>query len=121
MPEYRKSAIKNFFYLIPVFLSIWMLGAHFLRAGRLFPALLAVVISLALFIHRPWIVRIIQVALIAGVIEWIRTSTVLVLERQSLGMPRLRLAVILGAVILLAVFSIFALESESLRKRYKCQ
>ena len=119
--EYRKPAIKNFFYLIPVFLSLWMLGAHFLRAGQLLLVLLALITSLALFIRRPWIARMVQFALIAGTIEWIRALVVLVLERQSYGMPWLRLAFIMGSVILLAISSIFVLQSESLRKRYKCQ
>lgn len=97
-----------------------MLAAHFLRAGQLLMALLAAVTSLALFIRRPLIIRIVQFALIAGTLEWIRSSVILVLERQSLGLPWLRLAFILGLVVLLAIYSIFALESESLQKRYKC-
>ena len=96
-----------------------MLGAHFLRAGQLLLVLLALVISLALFIRRPWIVRTVQFALIAGTIEWIRASVVLVLERQSYGMPWLRLALIMSSVILLAIGSVFVLQSESLRKRYR--
>ena len=99
---------------------MWMLAAHFLRGGQLLLALLSVVTSIALFIRRLWIIRIVQFALIAGTIEWLRTSVILVLERQSLGLPWLRLASILGLVILLAAFSIFALESEPMRKRRKC-
>jgi len=97
-----------------------MLAAHFLRAGYLPLALLSVAASLALFIRHPWISRIVQFALIAGTVEWLRTLVILVLERQSLGQPWLRLASILGLVILLAVFSIFVMESESMRKRYRC-
>ena len=108
----------NFLLLVPVFLSFLMLGAHFVRAGLWFPALLALFIIGALFIRRTWIVRMVQLALIAGTLEWIRTSAVLVFMRQSLGLPWLRLALILGAVILLCFCSIFVFESESLRKRY---
>jgi hypothetical protein len=99
---------------------MWMLAAHFLRADHLLLALLTAAISLALFIRHQWIARIVQFALVAGTIEWLRTSVILVLERQSLGQPWFRLASILGLVILLSVFSIFALESESMRKRYRC-
>jgi len=108
----------NFVLLVPAFLSLLMLGAHFVRSGLWLPALLALVLIGALFIRRPWIVRMVQVALIAGTVEWIRTSAVLVSMRQSLGLPWLRLALIMGAVILLSLYSIFALESERLRKRY---
>lgn len=108
----------NLLLLAPVFLSLLMLGAHFVRAGLGLPALLTLFLIGALFIRRPWIVRIVQLALIGGTLEWIRTSVALVFMRQSLGLPWLRLALILGAVILLCVCSIFALESESLRERY---
>ena len=108
----------NLLLLIPVFLSLLMLGAHFIRAGLELPALLALFLIGALFIRRPWIVRIEQLALLAGTLEWIRISAILAFMRQSLGLPWLRLALILGSVILLCVCSIFALESKSLRKRY---
>ena len=108
----------NLFSLVPVFLSLLLLGAHFIRAGQWLPALLALIVIGALFIRRPWIVRMVQFALAAGTLEWIRTSAVLVFMRQSLGLPWLRLALIMGAVILLSICSIFVLESESLRNRY---
>jgi hypothetical protein len=111
----------SFLYLIPVSLSLWLLGAHFFRAGQLVPALLSLLFFFALFIRHPWTNLIVRLALIAGTIEWIRTSMVLVIARQSLGLPWERLVLILGSVILLTVYSIFALKSETLQKHYRCR
>jgi len=105
--------------LTPVFLSVLLLGAHLFRAGQLVLVLLVLIVPLVLFVHRPWAVRIVQVELMAGAIEWIRTTVVLAMARESLGLPWSRLVGILGAVTLLTVISVFVFESDSLRKRYK--
>lgn len=109
----------NLVRLTPVFLSVLLLGAHLFRAGQPVLVLLVLIIPLVLFVHRPWAVRIVQVELIAGAIEWIRTTVVLAMARESLGLPWSRLVGILGAVTLLTVISVFVFESDSLRKRYQ--
>ena len=107
-----------FFYLVPVFLSLCLLGAHFSRAGQMALAVLALLVFLFLFIRRSWANLIVRFVLLAGAVEWLRTLVVLVIERQSIGLPWVRLVLILGAVILLTVYSAFCLKTEMLRRLY---
>jgi len=106
------------FYLVPVFLSLCLLGAHFFRAGQIAPAVLALLVLFFLFIRRSWANLIVRFVLLAGAVEWLRTLVVLVIERQTLGLPWVRLVLILGAVILLTVCSAFCLKAEKLRPLY---
>lgn len=108
----------NIVRLLPVILSILLLSAHYFRAG--FVVLVIVISSslLLLLIRKPWVVRVIQVELVIGGIEWIRTTIHLVLMRQSMSMPWIRLAIILGSVSLLTFCSLLVFRSVSLRRRY---
>lgn len=106
-------------WLTPVFLSVLFLGAHLFRADQPVLVLLALIVPLVLFVHRPWAVRIMQIELIAGAIEWIRTTVNLAMARESLGLPWSRLVFILGSVALLTLFSIFVFNSDPLRRRYQ--
>ncbi len=108
----------NLVRLTPVFLSVLLLGAHWFRAGQSVLVLLALIVPLVLFVRRPWAVRIVQIELIVGAIEWIRTTVILAMARESLGQPWSRLVVILGSVTLLTLLSVFVFEADSLRKRY---
>jgi len=109
----------NLVRLTPVFLSVLLLGAHWFRADQSVLVLLTLSVPLVLFVLRPWAVRIVQIELIIGAIEWIRTTVILAMARESLGLPWSRLVVILGSVTLLTVFSVFVFGLDSLRKRYR--
>jgi len=108
----------NFLRLLPVILSMLLLGAHYYRAG--FNVLVVIVFAslFLLLIRQPWIVRVIQVVLVVGGIEWLRTTYNLVMVRQSMNMSWIRLAIILGSVALLTFCSLLVFRSESLKKRY---
>jgi len=110
----------NFLRLLPVLLSVLLLGAHFFRAGQLPLVLVTLTIPAILLIRRPWAVRIVQVGLIAGGFEWARTTVHLVIERQAIGEPWIRLALILGTVAILTFCSPLVFRSRSLRERYHC-
>jgi hypothetical protein len=90
---------------IPAVLSLLVLGAHFLRQGQT----LLVVISLGLIglvaVPRGWALRVLQVALVLGAIEWIHTLLVLSRVRAEMGMPATRMVVILAAVALFTAAS----------------
>jgi hypothetical protein len=104
--------------LIPVVLSLLLLGAHFLRGPNL--ALLAAVILLLvlLFVRRRWVARLVQVALLLGALEWLRTLVRLTSDRLQAGEPVVRLVLILGTVACLTAFSTLAFETRRLRHRY---
>src|SRR5512139_2992004 len=97
----------NFIRLLPVILSILLLGAHFFRAGNVAFVLCAVVTLLMMMIRKPWVARLVQLVLVIGGIEWIRTAVILAKMRQAAGAPWMRLVLILGAVAALTICSSF--------------
>jgi hypothetical protein len=109
----------NFIRLLPVILSLLLLGAHYYRAGFIPVVAIMGAGVLMLLIRRPWAARIVQILLCVGGIEWIRTTFGLVMMRQSMGMPWVRLALILGGVALLSFCSVFIFRAGSVRRRYK--
>jgi hypothetical protein len=102
--------------LAPAGLSLVVLGAHFLRAGHVVLVVLALVMLGQLFVRRPWAGRAVQVALVLGALEWVRTTLVLTGERASMGRPFGRMAVILGAVAALCALSAWLLRAERARR-----
>ena len=106
--------------LIPIILSAIILGAHYLRSGPFILVILSILFPALLFIKQEWAARLVQIILLFGMFEWIRTLFILVAERQLLGEPWGRMAIILGAVALLSGSSalIFSFSS-SVRKKYK--
>ena len=104
--------------LIPVVLSLLVLGAHFLRDGS--PLLTAVTLALLglLAVRRPWSVRVIQVVLVLGALEWIRTLVRLASYRADAGQPVLRMAIILGVVAAFTLFSAWMFRTATLRRVY---
>jgi hypothetical protein len=86
--------------LFPVVLSLLALGAHFLRDGPAPFVVLVFLVVVLLFVRRPWAARTIQVVLVLGSFEWLRTLADLALERAGSGQPVLRLVAILGGVSL---------------------
>ncbi len=105
--------------LLPVVVSLLLLGAHFLRSGNLVLVALALVLVGLLGVRRRWAARLVQVALVLGALEWARTLDVLVAWRSEAGRPVTRLAVILGSVTLLTVLSALVFRTERLRRVYK--
>jgi len=111
--------MRAFLLLLPAGLSALVLGAHFLRRGDL--ALVAACLALLglLFVRRLWAARLVQLALLAGALEWLRTLAVLLPERRAAGEPWVRLVAILGGVALLALLGAALFETRRLRERYR--
>jgi hypothetical protein len=83
---------------IPAFLALLMLAAHFLRASSTPGVVVSLVVAALLFVPRNWAVRIVQVGLMIGALEWLRTMFVFINQRQADGRPWTRLAIIMIAV-----------------------
>ena len=114
-------SIMNFFRLLPVILSFGLLAAHFSR-GDLFPlVIVCLLIPFLLLIRRAWIARGIQVLLLLGAAEWIRSMLGYVEARKSIGDDWGRLAIILVAVALLTASSGLVFRGRALRKRYQLE
>ena len=87
-------------YLAPALLAYILLTLHFFRSDNLLAMGLSLLLIVSMFIRRPWTSRTLQVFLLLGAAEWVRTTIVLVLARKELGEPFLRLSFILGGVSL---------------------
>ncbi len=109
----------NVIRLLPVILSLLLLSAHFYRAGIMFLVIGTLASGLFLFVRSYWAARIMQGILLIGGIEWIRTLVILAMQRQDMGRPWVRLAVILGVVAVLTISSALVFRLKSLREWYK--
>ena len=108
----------NLLRMLPVILSMLMLGAHFFRAGDLFLAGGALLSLGLLFIRRPLAARLMQGLLVTGAGEWLATAVGLVSFRQAQGLPWLRLAIILGLIALCTLLSALVFRTSGLKARY---
>jgi hypothetical protein len=96
-----------------------LLAAHFFRAGLLVIAAISLAAPLLLAVPRPWAARLMQLALLAGAIEWLRTLAVFASTRIALGQPALRLTIILVAVAALTAASAAVFRQPTLARRYR--
>jgi hypothetical protein len=108
----------NFFRLLPVFISLLLLSAHFYRASQTVLALVPLLLFIPLMLKKTWVPWLIQLALLLGAVEWLRTLVSVAQMRMEYGMPWARFAIILGAVALFTAFSSLVFRSKALRKRY---
>ena len=107
----------TFLYLLPVILCALVLGAHFFRAGQILPMIASLLLPFLLLVRRGWTARLVQVALLAGAVEWIRTLARLTALRRSSGEPWIRLTIILGGMALLTAASALVFETARLKRR----
>jgi hypothetical protein len=113
-----ERTLMLFICLIPMLLSVLMLAAHFLRTGPMILAMLCLIAPLTLFVRRMWALRLVQLFLLLGAAEWVRTLIVLVRDRQAQGEPWLRLVIILGAVAAFTAGAAFILQAKKVRDHY---
>lgn len=111
--------MKNALMFVPVVLSFVLLGAHFMRYGQWVGVAGSVVLIALLVFTRPWVARLMQVALVLGGLEWVRTLYELVQMRVAHGQPFTRMAVILGVVAAIAFCSALLFQTARLRKVYR--
>ena len=104
--------------LLPVILSILLLGAHFYRAGHLLHASGALLSLGLLCIRKPQAIWLMQGLLVAGSAEWLATAIRLVADRQAQGLPWLRLAIILGLVTLCTLLSALVFRTVALKSHF---
>jgi len=112
------SCVMTSVQLFPVGLSVLVLAAHFLRAGHSVLLLASLSLLALLFVRRAWAARVIQVGLLLGTLEWLRTLLFLVAVRRHAGEPFIRLAIILGAVAAVTGASALVLQTRTLRQRF---
>ena len=113
------EGMKKVLLYLPIVLALLLLAAHFLRYGNTVIVVGIVALSGLLFVRRAWAARIIQLVLVAGTVEWLRTLAMLVQERMALGAPYLRMAVILGLVAAVTAFAALLFQSKELKALYR--
>ena len=101
-----------------VALSALLLAAHFFRWGNLPLVVVSLLIPFLLLIPRRWALLSVQAFTFAGAAVWGHAIYGFVRLRMMLGEPWLRLALILGIVVLVACTAALLLGSESVRNRY---
>ena len=111
----------NFLRLFPVFISLLLLAAHFFRAGQTVLAVIPLILFIPLILREKWVPWLIQLALVLGAVEWLRTLVSVAQIRMEYDMPWARMAVILGAVALFTARSSLVFRSKGLRKRYSIE
>ena len=115
---FRKIA-HNTLLFFPVVLSALLLVAHFKKAGLIPLVILSLLIPLSLFIRKNMVAKIVQIMLILGAIEWIRTTIVIINKRLANGEDWIRVAIILGTVAIFTFCSGMLFSwSRSLKKIY---
>jgi len=110
--------MKKILLLLPVVLSLAVLGAHFLRYGSSIGVLAALLLIALLFLRRPWVARVMQVVLVLGTLEWLRTMYELGHMRALQGQPYGRMLLILGIVAAVTLCSALLFQSKTLKKMY---
>lgn len=104
-----------------VILCFVLLAAHFFRYGWVLLAVTSLVFPFFLLIRKPWVAIIIQLALLLGAIEWGRTLMITVQYRMDYDMPWIRMAVIIGAIVLINIYTAVVMQSSSLKKMFNRQ
>jgi hypothetical protein len=108
-----------FLQLVPVILSLAVLAAHFARQGQPMLVFLPVALMGLLAVPRLWAARLMQVVLLLGAAEWLRTAVVLARIRVEHGLPATRMVVILAAVAILTAASALVFRTRRARLRFR--
>jgi hypothetical protein len=111
--------MKKVLVYLPVVLSLVILGAHFMRYGDSIGVIAALLLIALLIVRRPWVARLMQVVLILGALEWVRTLYELAQVRAALGQPFTRMMIILGLVAAVTFCSALLFQSLALKKIYR--
>ncbi len=93
-----------------VVVSLLVLAAHFLRGGHPLVVLVLLLTPLLLVGRRSWAQRVLQIVLVLGALEWIRTAVALTSARLQAGEPFLRMVAILTVVAALSILSAIGLS-----------
>ncbi len=113
--------MKKVLIYVPVVLSLVILGAHFMRYGNLIGVFGSLVLIALLFVRRPWVARLMQVVLILGALEWVRTLYELAQVRAAHDQPFTRMIVILGVVAAVTFCSALLFQTPLLKKIYRLE
>lgn len=107
-----------FALLIPLWLSCLVLAAHFFRNEQLVLMFVALAAPLLLLVRRRWATILLQLLLVIGALEWVRTMLQIAAMRREMGEPWQRMAIILGSVAAFTLLSALLLFIPPLWRHY---
>ena len=107
------------FCLTLILLSLAVLGAHFLRYDNVAGVAVSLALIGLLYVRRPWVARLVQIALLLGAIEWAHTLYELVQVRMAHGAPVARMALIIGAVTVITLVSALLFQTQTMKRVYR--
>ncbi len=107
-----------FALLIPALLSFLLLAAHFFRGEHLTPMLVACATPSLLLLRRNWATRLVQVMLVIGALEWVRTMLAIRAIRIDEGREWGRMAGILAGVGAFTFLSALVLLLPPIHRHY---
>ena len=108
-----------FLQLVPVILSIAVLAAHFSRHGQPILVYMSLALIGLLAVPRLWAARLLQVVLLLGAAEWVRTLIVLARIRAENGLPATRMVIILAVVAILTAASALVFRTRRARAHFR--
>ncbi len=106
-----------YFGVLSFTLSTVLLAAHFYRAGQIALVLVCFAALPLVFLRKRPVIRAIQIFLVFGSLEWVRTAISLAIDRQALGLPWVRMALIIGGVALFSLFSALLLQTPDFERK----
>ena len=114
-----KKGLLTTVQTLPLVFSFLLLAAHFLRYGILPLVIIILLFPIILIFRKPVAARIIQIALVLGTAEWIRTTVSTIIFREHIQQPWGRYLIIMASVTLFTFISAFVFFSKNLKTRYK--
>ena len=106
-------------WLVAPVVSLLVLAAHVFRAGSHVLLVLVLAVLALLAVRRRWAVRVVQVVLVLGAVEWLMTLADLAFWRAAAGQPVGRLVAILLPVAIFTVASAFVFRAAPLQRFYR--
>lgn len=95
-----------------LFLSYWILAAHFLRYDGIFPTAIVASIPLLIIIRHRMVVYLLQAGLLVAVVAvWIPTTIDIAQFRISMGGPWLRMSLIMSGVMLFNLITVWSMST----------
>jgi hypothetical protein len=104
--------------ILPLILSFLLLGAHFFRGGNIILTAVCILLPLLLLFKKRWILLLLRGLIYCGALVWVHTAVVLVQQRILLGIPWMRMILILLGVTVLTLYAGFLLSSDTIKQRY---
>lgn len=114
----EKKSRKYIWLLIPAIFSFILLAAHFSRQNLTVIGIAALALLPLLFVKRKSSIWILQIALLLGSAEWVRSTLKYIEIRKQIDDDWTRLAIILFSVALFTLISGLLLFTKNISNQY---